>query len=76
MKYAQLLKQHGAKLKIFDANGSSLLHVACEEGHEELAKWLLDRDLDADRLNKDSLSPLDLASPELKKKLEKYIEQL
>jgi len=44
-----------------DENGYTPLHLACDRGHAEVVKLLLDRGADVNKKDSDDLSPLELA---------------
>ena len=66
---ALLLQQPGIHLDLADVTGATPLHLAAEEDREDVAADLVKRGASVTRLNKDKKTPLDLASPSLRRTL-------
>ena len=59
---ARLLIEHGADSDHAYNNGLTPLHLASQEGHDQIVRFLLDRGADTNSPNSDGWTPLYLAS--------------
>ncbi|RVE51250.1 hypothetical protein evm_004054 [Chilo suppressalis] len=69
-----LLSNPTLNLDLADSTGSTALHLACEEEREPVACMLLKSGANSEIMNKEKNVPLDLCSPQLRKKLNSLIE--
>lgn len=58
VKVIELLLEHGARLEATRTNGSSALHIACEKGHVQMTRMLLDRSASLTVLDSDGDTPI------------------
>ena len=56
-----LLGKDNCNVSCEDKDGMTPLHIACQSGHTEVAKLLLDRGADIDHKNAQGSTPLNLA---------------
>lgn len=73
---ARLLVDSGARLNVRDRVANTPLHLACEEGHGDTALLLIERGAQTDLVNADEKTPLDLASKEVRRFVEKSLDEL
>lgn len=69
-----LVQKGDANINVADSYGNTPLHLACEEDRTEVAIFLVTHGALTDVLNKEKLSPTQLASRPLARKLQEAVE--
>ena len=68
--------KHDCELNILDINNENVLHKAIRVGNKELVDVLLNAGLDYNLRNKDGLTPIDLATIDVKNQIYQKISQM
>jgi ankyrin repeat protein len=72
----QIFIKHECELNILDINNENVLHKAIKAGNNELIEILLNAGIDYNLRNKDGITPIDLATIEVKNQIYKIIGQI
>lgn len=64
-----LLLDHGARVTTRDIAGNTPLHIALSEGHEDIARLLIDTGANINAKNKDNERCVDLMKPSFRKEI-------
>ncbi|CAI5720487.1 unnamed protein product [Hyaloperonospora brassicae] len=71
---AQLV-EHGAKVDGRDVDGNTPLHLAISEGHEDIARYLLEHGADPSAKNNEGKRCVDLAKPAFQAELHAFVSK-